>query len=115
TAPSANEPEEPPAPPELPVPPLLQCAAVPRQPQVPSLDAYSLRLVSSHVLYDHGTVVQASPALAHRAQPGRLHVNPHDLDRLGVATGGWVRMTWPTGSESIEVEADVGVPRGSAW
>src|SRR5581483_3565542 len=114
-APPPEEPEEPPAPPEMPVPPLLQFAAVPGQPQVPALDAYSLRLVSSHVLYDQGTLVQASPSLAPLAQPGRLHVNPHDLDRLGVATGGWVRMTWPTGSESIEVEADAGVPRGSAW
>jgi predicted molibdopterin-dependent oxidoreductase YjgC len=101
--------------PEMPVPSLLQFAAVPGQPQVPALDAYSLRLVSSHVLYDQGTIVQASPSLAHLAGPGRLHVNAHDLDRLGVATGGWVRMTWPRGSETIEVVADAGVPRGSAW
>jgi NADH-quinone oxidoreductase subunit G len=114
-APRPEPSEEPPAPPEVPMPPLLQFAAVPGQPQVPALDAYSLRLVSSHVLYDQGTIVQASPSLAHLAGPGRLHVNPHDLDRLGVATGGWVRMTWPRGSETIEVVSDTGVPRGSAW
>jgi formate dehydrogenase major subunit len=100
--------------PQLPVPPLLSFAPVPGQPQVPALDAYSLRLVSARVLYDQGTLVQQSSSLAHLAQPGRLHVNPHDLDRLGVATGGWVRMTWPRGSETIEVIADAGVPRGSA-
>ena len=100
--------------PRLAVPPLLSFAPVPGQPQVPALDAYSLRLVSGRVLYDQGTLVQQSPSLAHLAQPGRLHVNPHDLDRLGVATGGWVRMTWPRGSETIEVVADPGVPRGSA-
>ncbi|MBV9662482.1 MAG: molybdopterin-dependent oxidoreductase, partial [Actinobacteria bacterium] len=114
-APPPDEPEEPAPAPELPVPSLLQFAAVPGQPQVPALDAYSLRLVSSHVLYDQGTLVQSSPSLAHLAPGGKLHVNPHDLDRLGVGTGGWVRMTWSTGSESIEVVADTGVPRGSAW
>jgi len=110
-----EETDEPGPVPEMPPPALLQFAAVPGQPQVPALDAYSLRLVSSHVLYDQGTVVQASSSLAHLAAHGRLHANPHDLDRLGVATGGWVRMTWPRGSETIEVVADAGVPRGSAW
>ena len=100
--------------PALPVPPLLTFAAVPGQPQVPSLDAYSLRLVSSRTLYDQGTLVQQSSSLAHLAPPGRLRVNPSDLDRLGLSTGGWVRMTWPRGSETIEVVADAGVPRGSA-
>ena len=74
-------------------PPLLEFAAPAAQSSAPALDAYSLRLVSGRELYDCGTLVQHSPALAPLARPARLRVNPYDLNRLGVATGGRVRLT----------------------
>jgi NADH-quinone oxidoreductase subunit G len=103
--------------PEAPVPqppPLLAFDAPAPAPSAPALDAYSLRLVSGRVLYDCGTLVQHSPALAGLAPAARLHVNPYDLDRIGVRTGGRVRLSSARVNTVIEVEADDGVPRGSA-
>jgi NADH-quinone oxidoreductase subunit G len=82
---------------------------------VPALDAYSLRLVVGRALYDEGTLVQQSPSLAPLAGPLRLRVNHYDLDRLGVTTGGQVRLTSQRATTVVEVEADDGVPRGSAF
>ena len=60
----------------------------------PPLDAYSLRLVVGRKLYDHG-VARRSARRRWPASPPRrvLHVNPHDLDRLGVAAGSRVKVT----------------------
>jgi predicted molibdopterin-dependent oxidoreductase YjgC len=80
---------------------------------VPPLDAYSLRLVSGHVLYDQGTVTQHAPSLAPLPAAPRLRANPYDLDRLGVTTGGQVRLTAPRANFLVEVVADTGGPRGS--
>ncbi|HET6812100.1 MAG TPA: NADH-quinone oxidoreductase subunit NuoG [Acidimicrobiales bacterium] len=79
------------------------------------LDAYSLRLVSSRTLYDGAVMTQASPALAGLAPGARLRANPYDLDRLGVTTGGQVRVASARGAFVLPVEADPGVPRGAAW
>jgi NADH-quinone oxidoreductase subunit G len=81
---------------------------------VPAIDAYSLRLVSGRSLYDQGVTVQQSPALAHLATGTTLNANPYDLDRLGVTTGGQVRVTSSRASMVLTVCADAGVPRGSA-
>jgi NADH-quinone oxidoreductase subunit G len=81
---------------------------------VPAIDAYSLRLVSGRSLYDQGVTVQQSPALAHLATGTTLNANPYDLDRLGVTTGGQVRVTSARASMVLTVCADAGVPRGSA-
>ena len=95
-------------------PSLLEFSAPDAQASAPALDAYSLRLVSSRVLYDCGTLVQRSPALAPLAPPARLRVNSYDLNRLGVGTGGRVRLSSARYNTVVEVEADDGVPRGSA-
>jgi anaerobic selenocysteine-containing dehydrogenase len=81
---------------------------------VPPLDSYSLRLVATRTLWDNGTLVQHSPHLASLAPPLRLRVNPYDLDRLGVPSGGQVRVISPRTSMVLPVDADTGVPRGSA-
>ena len=81
---------------------------------VPAIDAYSLRLVSGRSLYDQGVTVQQSPALAHLAPGTTMNANPYDLDRLGVTTGGQVRVTSARASMVLTVCADRGVPRGSA-
>jgi predicted molibdopterin-dependent oxidoreductase YjgC len=82
--------------------------------QVPLLDSYSLRLVATRSLWDNGTLVQHSPNLAALPPPLRLRVNPYDLDRLGVRSGGQVRVISPRSSMVLDVLADTGVPRGSA-
>jgi NADH-quinone oxidoreductase subunit G len=95
-------------------PPILRFEAPTAQASTPALDAYSLRLVSQRSLYDGGTLVQQSPALVPLVKPARLRINPYDLNRLGVTTGGRVRLTSARTNTVIEVEADDGVPRGSA-
>jgi len=80
----------------------------------PPLDAYSLRLISSRRLWDAGTLVQNSPHLAGLAPPLRLRANPHDVERLGLRTGGRVKVVSPRAVLVLEVEVDAGVPRGSA-
>jgi hypothetical protein len=80
---------------------------------VPGPDAYALRLVARRRLYDQGTLVQASPSLAPLAPSPGLRANPYDLDRLGVQTGGRVRVRAREALE-MEVVADAEVPRGVA-
>ncbi|MEX2100340.1 MAG: NADH-quinone oxidoreductase subunit NuoG [Acidimicrobiia bacterium] len=80
----------------------------------PAIDSYSLRLVVTRKLYDAGTLVQHSPSLARLANPEPLHVNPGDLERLGVASGTEVRVTGSRATLTMPAIADTGVPRGSA-
>jgi NADH-quinone oxidoreductase subunit G len=82
---------------------------------VPALDNYSLRLVSGRMLYDEGAAVSASPSLANLKKAPVLRANPRDLDRLGVTTGGQVRVTGAHASFIVGVVADATVPVGSAW
>jgi NADH-quinone oxidoreductase subunit G len=95
-------------------PPLLRFSGQVRQVPSPPLDAYSLRLVSGRKLYDDGVLVQRCESLAPLHVPVRLRVNPADLDRLGITTGGQVRLRAPRRTALVEVVADPGVPRGSA-
>jgi NADH-quinone oxidoreductase subunit G len=80
-------------------------------PHVPPTDSYSLRLVASRRLYDLGAAVAATPALVDLVATSALRVNPHDLDDLGVAAGGDVRVR--TGRTSLVVTAvpDPSLPR----
>jgi NADH-quinone oxidoreductase subunit G len=95
-------------------PPMLRFGAGEAVGRVPILDSYSLRLVATRTLWDNGTLVQHSPSLASLPPPLRLRVNPYDLDRLGVRSGGQVRVISPRTSMVLDVLADTGVPRGSA-
>jgi len=80
-------------------------------PHVSPADGYSVRLVASRVLYDGGSAVEAVPALAGLVGPGVLRVNPHDLDALGVAPGGEVRLRSTTATLVVPVEPDPSLPR----
>ncbi len=82
---------------------------------LPPLDAYSLRLVAGRMLYDEGWATAKSPSLANLVKPPVMRANQRDLDRLGVSTGGQVRVTGSHASFIINVQADAGVPAGSAW
>jgi len=80
----------------------------------PAVDAYSLRLVALRKLYDNGTLVQHAPSLASLAPGTRLLVNGYDLDRIGVAEGGTVKVTSSRGSATFEIGVSATVPRGTA-
>jgi NADH-quinone oxidoreductase subunit G len=100
--------------PEATRPSTLTFAAPDGAGETPALDSYSLRLVASRKLYDNATSVRLSPSLAGLAPKVSLRVNPYDLDRLGLTTGGRVRLTAPKATMVLEVVADPGVPKGSA-
>jgi NADH-quinone oxidoreductase subunit G len=80
-------------------------------PRVSLTDSYSLRLVSSRRLYDRGAAVAASPALSELVDPSPLRVNPHDLDDLGVASGGNVRIRTARASLVVPAVPDPSLPR----
>jgi anaerobic selenocysteine-containing dehydrogenase len=80
---------------------------------LPKLDGYSLRLVVTAKLYDDGTLVQHSPSLAGLAAKACVRANHYDLDRLGLGTGGQVRVRSNRATFLADAEVDDGVPRGS--
>jgi len=80
----------------------------------PGVDSYSLRLVTHRKLYDLGTLVQHSPSLAALAPGSELLVHPYDLDRLGVAEGGRIKILSPTGSLTVDAHASTAIPKGTA-
>jgi len=83
-------------------------------PHAPPADSYSLRLVSGRRLYDNGCQLTASSALAVLVGEAVLRANRGELERLGVGSGGRVRVRSARGSVELEVRVDDGVPRGAA-
>ncbi len=84
-------------------------------PTPPKDDNYKLRLVAGRKLYDAGVMLSMSPSLAPLAAPPVLRVHPTDLERLGVTTGGTVRLrSNKLTVEAIEVQSDPFQPRGTA-
>ena len=79
-------------------------------PHVGPTDSYSLRLVASRTLYDAGAANSASPALAALVQPVALRVNPSDLDDLGVAPGGEVRIRTASAETVVVAIPDSSLP-----
>jgi len=79
---------------------------------VPPPDHYSLRLVSTRRLYDHGAAVSASPSLAQLVPEANAAANPSELARLGVEPGDRVRVSSPRGAVVLAARADEGVPKG---
>jgi NADH-quinone oxidoreductase subunit G len=86
-----------------------------RTPTLAPRSSYDLRLVASRTLYDAGVAVSRSPSLSGLPPGGRLHVHPLDLDRLGATTGTSLKVSTAAASLVLEVEADPGVARGTAW
>jgi anaerobic selenocysteine-containing dehydrogenase len=84
-------------------------------PPPPKLDSYSLRLVSGRTLYDAFAVsIAKTPHLAALVGPAPVRVNPIELERLGVPSGGTVHLIGARGTLTMPAVADAGVPRGSA-
>jgi NADH-quinone oxidoreductase subunit G len=82
--------------------------------EVPLADAYSLRLNVSRRLYDRGTAMLGSPALAALIATSVVGLNHVDLDRLGVASGDDVVVSGLNAAVTLPVMLDDGVPRGTA-
>ncbi len=80
----------------------------------PARDAYALRLVSGHTLYDHGAAVAHTPALASLRKSAELLVAASDLQRLGVTNGTAVKVTSAHTSLTVPVRAARGVAAGTA-
>ena len=94
-------------------PELIQFAPGAEQSPLPQLDSYSLRLVVTRKLYADGTLTQHSPSLAALGPSPCVRANHYDLDRLGLGTGGRVKVKSNRTSFLADAEVDDGVPRGS--
>jgi NADH-quinone oxidoreductase subunit G len=81
---------------------------------VPGRDAYALRLVTGHTLYDGGRTVISSPPLAGLVRTRALRVSATDLTRLGVDDGATVRVTSARGSLDLTVHVDESLAAGVA-
>ena len=81
----------------------------------PARDAYALRLVSGHTLYDAGSLVTESPSLSPLAPGSVLHLHRADRERIGVDDGGEVRVTTARGSLTLPVRTDAATPQGVAF
>jgi NADH-quinone oxidoreductase subunit G len=99
--------------PEVARPPLLAFRAPADAAPLPQLDSYSLRLVVTRKLYGDGTLVQHSPSLAPLAPVACIRANHYDLDRLGLGSGGRVKVRSERTTFVADAEVDDGVPRGS--
>ncbi len=84
------------------------------QPEAPGRDAYALRLVVGRALYDEGRLVSETPLLQRLVPELGLRVHPSDLARIGVDSGGQVKVTSTRGSQVVAVHSDSGVPAGIA-
>jgi NADH-quinone oxidoreductase subunit G len=80
-------------------------------PHVAPVDSYSMLLVASRTLYDLGAAMGEVPALAGLVAAAPLRVNPRDLDDLGVAPGGSVRVRTATASMVVPTVPDNSLPR----
>jgi len=81
----------------------------------PARDAYALRLVAAHVLYDAGSTVTESPSLSPLAPGSILLLHRSDRERIGVDEGGDVRVTTTRGSLTLPVRTDAATPQGVAF
>ena len=81
----------------------------------PVSDGHVHRLVVTRELYDLGINTQMSPSLAGLPRGLRVHLNPADLDHLGVAAGGQVKVSNARGSVVVPAVADDTVLRWTAW
>jgi len=97
-----------------PGPPLLRAPAAEAS-KAFKADSYKLRLISSRTLYDNGTVVNESDALAKLAPSASLHVHPSDINRFSLGGGGLVRVTSSRGTTTLPLTADPHLPRGACW
>jgi len=83
--------------------------------EAPLEEAGDLTLHLARVLYDRGTLMQHSPALARLAPEAVLRLHPADAARLGVAEGSRVRLTGSVGSADLPAAFDDSLAPGTAY
>ena len=78
-------------------------------------NSYDYRLVVSRKLYDRAVGTEMSRSLANLAPGSAAHVNPLDLDSLGLTAGDDVKLVGAKGSTVLPIVANTAVPRGTVW
>ena len=81
----------------------------------PGRNSYDYRLVVSRKFYDRAVGTAMSRSLAKLAPGPALHVHPLDLDSLGVADGGDVKIVECEGRRVLPIVADARRPAGVVW
>jgi NADH-quinone oxidoreductase subunit G len=81
---------------------------------LPGRDAYALRLVTGHTLYDGGRAVTSSPSIAGLVHDTALLVSATDLARIGVVEGTTVKVTSSRTSLNIALRVDARLRAGVA-
>ncbi len=69
----------------------------------------------SRKLYDRAVGTEMSPSLVNLAAGSGAHVNPLDLDALGVTDGDDVRVISGRATTVLPITANESVPRGVLW
>lgn len=81
----------------------------------PPRNSYDYRVVVSRKLYDRAVGTAMSRSLRELAPGEGAHVNPLDLDRIGVAVGDLVKLVGSRSTVTIPIRANDAVPRGVVW
>ncbi|MDX2378511.1 MAG: NADH-quinone oxidoreductase subunit NuoG [Acidimicrobiia bacterium] len=83
--------------------------------EAPTRNGYDHRLVVGRKLYDRAVGTEMSRSLAHLAPGAAAHVNPLDLERIGVADGDEVELVGARGTAVLPMRANPSVARGTLW
>ncbi len=78
-------------------------------------NSFDYRLSVSRKLYDQAIGTAMSHSLAKLAPGAAAHVHPLDLDQLGVAEGGDVKLIGPKASAVLPVVSNPSIARGVVW
>ena len=78
-------------------------------------NSYDYRLVVSRKLFDRAVGTAMSHSLAKLAPGAAAHVNPLDLDGIGVVAGTEVKLIGAKSTAVLPVAANHNVPRGVVW
>jgi NADH-quinone oxidoreductase subunit G len=96
-----------------PIPPTMGLPAI-SLPDGSSPPSGGLRLVARRTMWDGGTQVQSSPALADLHPDPAVRMHPSALAEVGAAEGELVKISSRRGSLVVPARADGAVPRGVA-
>lgn len=78
-------------------------------------NTYDHRLVVSRKLYDRAIGTAMSHSIAKLAPGAGAHLHPLDIDALGVAEGGDVRLIGEKATAILPVVSNAGIARGVVW
>ena len=78
-------------------------------------NSYDYRLVVSRKLYDRAVGTQMSRSLVKLAPGSAAHINPLDLDSIGLAAGDEVKIVSAKAASVLPLMANAAVPRGVVW